>query len=169
MKWSGKRANLSESMTIRAVILWVHVMCGVVWVGACATFILAAAALAGEPNESHAFAIRIAPQINRLCLPLAIAIPVTGIGNLFFAARARGSVLPAEFTEIVAAKVGLLAVMAFALLGAWRAAPKSGEQLPTGASQSRGDFNVRRIIASYGLIVGAGIVALGLGLWLSGT
>jgi hypothetical protein len=169
VKWSSGRASLFGSMMIRAVILWVHVLCGVVWVGACATFVLAAAALAGEPNGSYAFAIRVAPQINRLCVPMAIAIPITGIGNLVFAAQARGSVLPAQFIGIVAAKVGLLAVMALGLLSAWRAAVRLQEQSPMGPPESGSKVKVRRIMAAYGLIVGAGILALGLGLWLSGT
>jgi putative copper export protein len=156
-------------MTLRAVILWVHVLCGVVWVGACATFIIALAALAGEPNELYAIAIRIAPQLNRLCVPLAIAIPITGVGNLLFVVQARRTVLPPEFVEIVAAKIGLLAVMGLALVAAWAAAPKLDERPPIRASGSSSEVNVRRIVASYGLIVGAGIVALGLGLWLSGT
>ena len=154
-------------MTIRAVILWVHVLCGVVWVGACATFILAA--LAGEPNEACVYAARVAPQINRLCVPLAIAIPVTGIGNLFFAVLARGRGLPTEFVVIIAAKIGLLAVMALALRAAARTAKILEEKPPPGAPGSLDEVHVRSIVASYGLIVGAGIVALGLGLWLSGT
>ena len=156
-------------MTIKAVILWVHVLCGVVWVGACATFILAAVALAGEPDESYAFAVRSAPRINRLCAPLAIAIPITGIGNLLFATQAHGSVLPAEFIGILIAKVGLLAIMVLGLLGASRAAVLLKKPSAMGVTESRREVNIRQIIALYGLIVGAGIVALGLGLWLSGT
>ena len=154
---------------IRVVILWVHVLCGVVWIGSCATFILVAAALAGEPNESYAFAIRSAPRINRLCTLMAIAIPITGTGNLLFATQARGSALPAEFLGILAAKVGLLAIMALGLLGAWRAAVIPKGQSAIGGTESRCEVNIRWIMASYGLIVGAGIAALGLGLWLSGT
>jgi hypothetical protein len=156
-------------MMIRAVILWIHVLCGVVWIGACATFVLAATALAGEPGEAYAFAVRAAPQINRLCVPMAIAIPITGMGNLFFAVRTRGVALPAEFLGIVAAKVVLLAVMTLGLFGAWRAALRLHEQSQTGESESHHESDVRRMTALYGLIVVAGIVALGLGLWLSGT
>ncbi|MBV8360767.1 MAG: hypothetical protein JO189_22950 [Deltaproteobacteria bacterium] len=151
------------------MILWVHVLCGVVWVGVCATFILAAAALAGEPNESYAFAIRSAPRINRLCAPLAIAIPITGIGNLLFATQAHGSVLPAEFLGILVAKVGLLAIMVLGLLGAWRAVVILKGPPAMGVTESWCEVNIRQIIAWYGLVVGSGIVALGLGLWLSGT
>jgi uncharacterized membrane protein len=156
-------------MTIRTVILWVHVLCGVVWVGACAAFILAAAALAGESNESYADAIRIAPQINRLGVALAVAIPVTGVGNLFFAVLARGLALPAAFIAIITAKIGLLAMMAWALVGAWRRTQRLEETPASESTDSRVEVKVRALIASYGLIVGAGIIALGLGLWLSGT
>jgi hypothetical protein len=156
-------------MMIGEVILWVHVLCGVAWIGICATFVLAATVLAGEPGESYAFAVKAAPRINRLCVPVAIAMPITGIGNLFFAAHARGVALPAEFLEIVAAKVVLLAVMAFGLLGAWQAALRLHGQSQTSESESYCQANVRRMTALYGLIVVAGIVALGLGLWLSGT
>jgi hypothetical protein len=155
-------------MIIRTVVLWVHVLCGVVCVGVCASFVLAVTALTGERRELYSFAVRVTPQINRLCLPLIIAIPVTGIGNLFFAARARGSVLPAEFIGIIVAKIGLLAVMASALFGASRSALKLEEQ---SKEFILGEIRVdiRRIITFYGLMVGAGVVALGLGLWLSGT
>jgi putative copper export protein len=151
-------------MTIRAVILWVHVVCGVVWVGACATFLLAA--IAAEPNDAFVYAVRIVPQINRLSMALAIAIPATGIGNLFFAMLARGSPLPTEFIGILVAKIGLLTVMLLALIAGCRATQKL-EQKPLAGG--RDDGNVRSIVACYGLIVGAGIAALGLGLWLSGT
>lgn len=135
----------------------------------CATFVLAVTVLAGEPGESYAFAVKAAPRINRLCVPVAVAMPITGIGNLFFAAQARGVDLPAEFLGIVAAKIVLLVVMAFGLLGAWQAALRLRGQSQTVESESNCQNNVRRMTALYGLIVAAGIVALGLGLWLSGT
>jgi hypothetical protein len=166
VKWHGKRANLSHLMTIRAVILWIHVLCGVAWVGACATVVVAGAALAGEPTESYAFAARVVPQLNRLSLPLAIAIPSTGLANLAFVVQARGSLLPTEFIAIIAAKIILLLVMVWALFSAWRVAMVFHEQSRPGAVFQA---SIRRIIGLYGLIVGAGIVALGLGLWLSGT
>ncbi len=157
-------------MAMRAVILWVHVFCGVAWVGACASFVLAAAALGGEPNESYALALRAAPRINRLCVPLAIVIPLTGIGNLLFAARARGFALPAEFIGILAAKVGLLATMALALWRAWRAAALLVGNLAKDADESATiSVNMRELMTLYGLIMGAGAIALALGFWLSGT
>jgi hypothetical protein len=100
---------------------------------------------------------------------MAIAIPITGLANLFFAMHTRGAALPAEFLGIVAAKVVLLAVMALGLFGAWRAALRLHEQSQTGESESHCESDIHRMTALYGLIVAAGIVALGLGLWLSGT
>jgi hypothetical protein len=154
---------------VRAIILWLHILCGVGWVGACATFVLAAGALSDEPDESHAFALSVTPQINRLCLGMAIVIPITGIGNLLFVAEARGSGLPDEFVGILAAKVALFLIMVLALSGACRLVAVLKNQPPAGISESRGAFTIRRIVALYKLIVGAGIIALGLGLWLSGT
>jgi uncharacterized membrane protein len=155
-------------MSIRGLVLWVHVLCGVVWIGASAAFILASAASTSEPSESSALIIRTAPQINRLCLPLAVAIPATGIANLFFAVRAHGSTLPAEFMGIIAAKLGLLALMVWALMTAWHATQRLERHGLTGPSETAAKVYARRILASYGVIVGAGMVALGLGLWLSG-
>jgi hypothetical protein len=154
-------------MTIRAVILWLHAGCGVVWVAASATFILGSAGLAGDANEAYAFAVRVVPQLNRLCIPLALAIPVTGIGNLFFAAKAHGAVLPAEFIGIVAAKVGLLALMGFASFRVNNSMLLDNSEPSTSRLCTVSD--IHRIIRWYWLIVGPGIVALGLGLWLSGS
>jgi hypothetical protein len=160
------RASFDGLMVIRTVILWVHVLSGVVWVGTCATFILAS--VASESDEASAFAIKVTPRINRLCLPLAIAIPLTGIGNLFFTLLVRGSLLPGEFIGILAAKVVLLAVMASALFVAWRTVQKLEQNPPVRASSGH-EIYVRSIVACYALIVMAGIAALALGLWLSGT
>lgn len=153
-------------MAIRTVVLWVHVLSGVVWVGTCATFILAA--VASEPNEASTFAIRVTPRINRLCVPLAIAIPLTGVGNLFFTILARRSLLPGEFIGILVAKIGLLAVMASALVASWRVVERPEQTPPLGASSVQ-EMKVRSIVVYYGLIVAAGTAALALGLWLSGT
>ncbi|HJU10693.1 MAG TPA: hypothetical protein VJ728_07445, partial [Candidatus Binataceae bacterium] len=138
------------------MILWIHVLCGVVWVGACAAFILAVLALAGEPQESYALTARIAPQIGRLSVAMAIVIPLTGMGNLFYVAVARGSALPAEFVGIVAVKVVLLAIMVLASLAAARAV-----RVVNSSPGSESIIDVRRVASWYGLIVGAGIVALG--------
>ena len=156
-------------MTFRALILWTHVLCGVVCVGVCTTFVLTTAVLASEPDESYVFVLRTVPQINRLCAPMALAIPITGIANLIFVAQARGSVLPPEFIGILSAKIGLLAVMAIGLAGARRAETTLENQSRQASPESTFGVTVRRIRTLYGLIIGAGAAALGLGVWLSGT
>ena len=45
----------------------------------------------------------------------ALVIPLTGIGNLIYAARMRGDALPPEFIGLLAAKITLFAAMALAL------------------------------------------------------
>ncbi|HKV53030.1 MAG TPA: hypothetical protein VJN94_00170 [Candidatus Binataceae bacterium] len=157
-------------MVLRAVILWVHVLCGVAWVGACASFVIAAAALGGEPGESRALALRAAPRINRLCIVLAIAIPLTGIGNLTFAAQSHGYRLPTEFVGILTAKIGLFIVMALALAGAWRVtAQLTRRREANSVKKTENPANIPKLTALYGLIVAMGTLALALGLWLSGT
>jgi hypothetical protein len=155
---------------MRAVILWLHVLCGVVWVGVCASFLLAAVALASEPSEAYALALRAAPRITRLCVLLAIVIPLTGIGNLLFVARARGFALPPEFVGILAAKVTLLTAMAFALWRAWRVVTVMREKTVHDADGTAAiGVNMRKLITLYSLIMGAGAAALALGFWLSGA
>jgi uncharacterized membrane protein len=155
-------------MTLRTVILWIHVLCGVAWVGVCASFVLAASALSTENHEWQDFALRTAPLFNRVIMVVACIIPVTGIGNLYFAARARAGALPLEFLVILSAKIGLFAAMAMTLWAAWGAEAAMRRELEAG------DVNgvkskIHRLIGFYGLSVGLGAVALGLGLWLSGT
>lgn len=154
-------------MALRTVILWVHVLCGVVWVGASANVALAAVALSGEPEEWARFATRSVPRINRVCVVAASVIPVTGIANLGFVARAHRGALPAAFVAILSVKVALFAAMAGVLWAAWGA----GSSMEGGSGSSGGDVaaGVRKLIALYVTIVILGAMALGLGLWLSGT
>ena len=155
-------------MALRTVILWVHVLCGVVWVGASASIALAAAALSGEPEEWTNFATRSVPRINRICVGAASVIPVTGIANLAFVARNYREGLPAPFIAILSAKVAIFAAMAAALWAAWGAnsAIEARNTLGEGGNSAA---SVRKLIALYATIVILGAMALGLGLWLSGT
>lgn len=168
-------------MALRTVILWVHVLCGVVWVGASAGIALAAVALSGEPEEWINFATRSVPRINRVCVAAASVIPVTGIANLAFVARTYRGALPAVFIAILSAKVAIFVAMAAALWAAWGAGSaiearrtlgearsalgEAGSALAAGNSAA----SVRKLIALYATIVILGAMALGLGLWLSGT
>ena len=156
-------------MALSTVILWVHALCGVIWVTACASFLLAAMALSAEAAEWRAFAARSAPRINRLCAVIACLIPLTGIGNLVFAARAHHHLLPAAFVGVLSAKIGLFAAMAIALGAAWKAVAPAGNAGVIPAGIDADAARVRKLMRLYGAIVMLGAVALGLGLWLSGT
>jgi len=147
-------------LTPRTLILWLHVLCGLSWIGACASFILASLALTGQDSEVRELVRRTAPRINRIGLGCAALVPITGLVNLAFAARAHGFALSGEFTAIVAVKILLLALMGFAL---WRAVGVAND----GATGDR-DAAIRRLRNWYGAITGAGAIALLLGLWLAG-
>jgi hypothetical protein len=136
-------------------------------VGACASFVIAAGALGGEAGELSRFAASAAPRINRIGAILAVVIPLTGIGNLVFAARLHRYALPPEFVALLAAKITLFAAMAFVLAAAWRveAVIRANECRETKVETA----DIGRLGRLYGAIVAMGAVALGLGVWLSGT
>jgi uncharacterized membrane protein len=152
-------------MALRAAVLWIHVLCGVVWVGASASFVLAASALSAEHNEWREFALSVTPRINRICLVTAALIPVTGIGNLIYVGVARRYVFPPEFMGILGAKIGLYVTMAAALAAAWHSEAALQEPGNCGGATAA----IRRLVWLYGLTVALGVAALALGLWLSGV
>jgi hypothetical protein len=153
-------------MALSTVILWVHVLCGVAWVGASACVALAGGVLSGETDEWRRFASRSLPLINRLCVAVASLIPITGIANLTFVAQARHGVLPAAFVAVLSAKIALYAGMGTALWAAWRiGTPAGGRNAPAEVDPG----SVRRLTGLYAIIVVLGAIALGLALWLSGT
>src|SRR5512143_144678 len=102
-------------MVIRSAVLWIHVLCGVLWVGTCASFLLATSAMTAESEEWREFALRTAPRINRINVVPALVIPMTGAGNLFSAALMRRSPFPPSFMGIVAIKVVLFFAMGLML------------------------------------------------------
>jgi putative copper export protein len=153
-------------MPIASIVLTIHVLCGVLWVGACASFVLAASALNRESGEWREFALKVAPRINRINLLLACAIPLTGLGNLYFAGRARGFRFPTQFSELLSAKVVLFIAMALALAAAWSAEGAMSRDQESGSIDVSAS---RRLVRLYGITVALGTIALALGLWLSGA
>ncbi|MGA2409174.1 MAG: hypothetical protein ABSG46_02155 [Candidatus Binataceae bacterium] len=147
-----------------SIILTIHVLCGVLWGGSCASFILAASALNRESGEWREFALKAAPRINRINLVFACTIPLTGLGNLYFAGRARNFNFPPPFVELLSAKIVLFFSMAFVLSVAWSA--EAAMRAQPGASDPPA---ARRLVRLYAITVGLGTTALALGLWLSGT
>ncbi|MGH8012033.1 MAG: hypothetical protein ACREQ4_06005, partial [Candidatus Binataceae bacterium] len=140
--------------------------CGVIWVGASASFVLAASALSAESGEWREFALNVSPRINRICLVVAAIIPVTGIGNLIYAGLARHYVFPPEFIGILAAKIALYTTMVFVLAAAWRV---EATLRINGYGADGSARWIRRLTWLYGTTVALGVVALALGLWLSGV
>jgi hypothetical protein len=151
------------AMSLRTAALWIHVLCGVVWVGTCASFVLAAWALASEVDEWRNFAVHTVPKLNRVNIVAACAMPLTGFVNLFFATHAHGGTLPPSFITILSLKIGLFGLMVSALTLAWHA----GRALE-GQDGVLG-MPMRRLMLFYRGTVAMGVIALALGLWLSGT
>jgi len=153
-------------MAPASIVLTIHVLCGVLWVGSCASFILASSAMNRESNEWREFLSKAAPAINRVNLAVACAIPLTGLGNLYFAGRARGFKFAPQFIELLSAKIVLFFAMAVALAAAWPA--ESALRSPQ-ANRETIVATSRRLVRLYGIMVAAGSAALALGLWLAGT
>jgi uncharacterized membrane protein len=161
-----------RAMVIRSVVLWVHVLCGLIWVGTTASFLLAISAMTAESAEWRDFAVRAVPPINRINVVAALIIPMTGAGNLFSAALMRRSPFPPAFVGIVAIKVVLFFVMGVMLAAAFaaeRAMRESFAGARDGHSVGDGVVALRRLVRLYGTITALGVVALVLGLWLAGT
>jgi len=152
-------------VSLATAALWIHVLAGASWIGICASFVLASLALAGAATELREFATRSLPLLNRLAVGCACIVPLTGIINFGFAARAHGYALPREFLLIVAVKLLLFTAMAWALV---IAIGRSKTIAMNGDAGAEGPPVVRVLVPWYGLIVVLGAAALGLGLWLAG-
>ncbi|HVA41143.1 MAG TPA: hypothetical protein VNF49_10805 [Candidatus Binataceae bacterium] len=154
-------------MVIRSVVLWIHVLCGVTWVGTSASFLLAASAMTAESDEWREFALKAAPRINRINVVPALVLPLTGAGNLFSAAMVRKSPFPPEFIGIVALKVVLFCFMGLMLAASFAAERSMREGFAV--SNEDGVVAGQRLVRLYGSIAALGTIALCLGLWLAGT
>jgi len=148
---------------LRTTFLWIHVICGALWVAVSLSFVLAAGA--STEAERSGLTARVAPALNRLNLAAIAILPLSGIANLIFVARERRFSLPAVFVEVLGAKLLLLCGMAAALAVAWGAAARLGSGAPPGGS----DAGERRLLWLYGAMAAMGAVALMIGLWLAGS
>ena len=77
--------------------------------------------------------------------------------------------MPREFIGIVSAKIALYAVMALLLRTAWHAETALRANPTAEAGSTAATVEIHYLMKLYGFSVGAGALALGLGLWLSGT
>jgi putative copper export protein len=147
-------------------ILWLHVLCGLGWVGVAASFTLSATALGSAGAELRDFIRRVIDPLNVFCVFCAAVIPITGLLNLAFLSRTRGFVIGREFGEILAAKIALFSVMAWL---EWRVLTLTGS---TRINKTQGELScieIASLVRSYGIIIIAGAAALGLGVWLAGV
>lgn len=149
-------------MMLRIVFLWIHVLCGALWVAVSLSFVLAAGAL--TEAERAGFPARVASRLNRLNLAAIVILPLSGIANLFYVVSARHfSRLPTAFVEVLSFKLLLLCGMAVALAVAWRTT--AGLAADAQGSAQR----LRWLLRVYGSMAAMGALALMLGLWLAGS
>jgi hypothetical protein len=143
---------------LSVAILWIHVLCGALWVVVSLSLLLALAAT--EESARDAFAARAAPKLNRVNFTAIVLLPLTGIANLYYVSRAHGFQLPSAFIAVLSVKVALLCGMALTLGFASTALKPARETSRSGA---------RRLLWLYGAMAALGAVALLLGLWLAGS
>ena len=153
-----------NQLALRATILWIHALSGIVWVGASAAFVIAAIATGASSDEGIAFARRVAPRINRVELGAVAVLVTSGIVNVILAGWAKHFRFSGAFRSILTVKILILAAMALALASSFRAERVLRSADATAAGRAAG-----RIVALFALIVAMGSVALGLGLWLAGS
>jgi hypothetical protein len=164
---------------LSTTVLWIHVICGITWITLCGTIAIVLLALGGNPAELGQFIVRGAPRLNRLCIGCAVVIPLSGLLNLMFAARASRLGLARDFVAIVSIKVAIFGLMAWAQ---WLAIDRfetvcrpppenaSGNQGKDGGSLELRDNSVTRgLVQLYAAIAALGGVALGMGVWLAGV
>ena len=157
-------------MALGATVLWIHVLCGVVWVGTSVSFVLAASALSSESAERRAFALRASPPLNRINIVAACTIPLTGLGNLVYVGMTRTTPFPPAFFAVLSVKVFLYCVMGVMLAAAFAAEKAMRAGFADGSSvQNAGDDALRKLVRLYAMIGLVGTLALLLGLWLAGT
>jgi uncharacterized membrane protein len=150
-----------------AALLWIHVLSGAVWIGACACVAIAGSALAAGSDEFRDFVTRALPRLNRFNAAAAMMLVATGTARFIVLAMVDGFAPSTTFIQVLAMKVGLFAAMALGLASAWRA-----EAALRGASANVAESvaaPMRRLIAVSGLTALLGAAAMVLGLWLVGS
>lgn len=155
-------------MTLRGVVLWIHVAFGALWIGAALCFVLAAAVLDSESGERSEFAIRAAPAINRVSLTAAIIVILTGLSNIWMAGRLANFHFRPEFVRLLESKVLLYAIMVVALSASFRAASNLSSAYREGRAPVV-TAQTGRLTRFHFVTALCGVVALALGLWLAGT
>jgi hypothetical protein len=152
------------SPSMRTMILWIHAIGGVAWVGAATVFVIAASAMGIEEDEGLVMVRRIAPIINRIGLGAMLFIMVSGLVNIYVAGVMRGFTFSNTFIELLSMKIAILGAMFVVLTLSFRLESKlaSSDQ-----SQVRGA--ARRLVVFNLVVMALGAAALLIGLWLLGS
>ncbi len=150
-----------------AAFLWIHVLSGAVWIGACACVAIAGSALAIGSDEFRDFVTRALPGLNRVSAISAAMLVVTGSARLVAMMTTGGFAPSTAFIEVLLIKVALFAAMVLGIAGSWREEAK----LKSGSADSAESAAAptRRLIALSGLTALLGATAMILGLWLVGS
>lgn len=156
----GIETEVRSPDLLRTALLWVHALSGLIWIGSCASLVLASLALAAGSDEARDFMLKAAPRIDRLNLSAAATLLVSGAVNLAIAGAVRNYAFSSGFVAVLCAKIGLFATMALALAASWRAEAMIDHDAP-GATA--------RMVKLSGLTVVSGTIAMVLGLWLLGA
>jgi len=149
-----------------AAVLWIHVLSGAVWIGACACMAIAVFALTAGSEEFRDFVNRAVPTLNRLNVAAAATLVVTGTSKLLILTIGGGLVPSTMFIEVLLMKIGLFALMIIALGSSLRASAALRAQHGGGAGAA---LLARKVALLSGLIAGLGGAAMILGLWLIGS
>ena len=156
------------SPPMRTMILWIHAIGGVAWVGAATVFVIAAGAIGIEDNEGLAEGLkmvrRIAPAINRIGLGAMLFIIASGVVNIYLAGVTRNFAFSNAFVTLLALKIAALGGMFVMLTLSWRAEPALVSHDTDLARRA-----ARRLIGFNLAVIGLGGAALLIGLWLLGS
>lgn len=167
----GRRASREASVQLLdTVVLWAHAISGATWLGASACFVIAGLALTAGSAEQQRFLDRGVARINQLALAAAILLVVTGVFNLSRAFAMRAGALSLAFICVLGAKIALYFLMLWALSIAIRALAAARGDRPAGNTDA---YDATRamsaMVRAHGAIVAMSVVALMLGLWLTGA
>ena len=144
---------------LRTIFLWIHVVCGALWVAVSLSFMLAAGA--STETERAGFTARVAPVLNRVNLAALAILPLSGIANLVFGARERHSGCRRPSSKCSARRCCCCV--------GWRLRWRSHGARRRGLARMQSGAGERRLLGLYGAMAAMGAAALMLGLWLAGS
>ena len=150
--------------SIRTVILWLHAIGGVAWIGAATVFVIGASASGVDDDAGLTIVRRIAPAIDRIGLGAMLFIIASGVVNIYVAGTMRNFAFSNAFVELLALKIAALGGMFVMLTLSWRAEPALASRDAVVARRA-----ARRLINFNLAVITLGGAALLMGLWLLGS